>query len=149
MKKYKILIVDDDRITICMIACYLTTILSEVVGKEIIRLSVSELMSAINDSFVAWDGILTIDVSQDVESAIYKISNNTYDVITLDGDLSCGKHGRDILKMMDSNQKQTVVVYSGDSTFVKEAEAQNIHAMNKESNNRWQEILTSMGIIQS
>ena len=75
----------------------------------------------------------TIDNSYNINEAMEYLKNKQYQLITLDGNLTEGHHGREILSIMNSDQVKKTVVYSGEIKFLYECQASNILAFSKNS----------------
>jgi len=67
-----------------------------------------------------------IDEAYNIREATEYLSDNQYDLITLDGKLKEGKHGREVLSLMNSEQTDKVVIYSGEIYFLRECQNKGI-----------------------
>jgi response regulator of citrate/malate metabolism len=103
MKKFNVLVVEDD----LEIAPYIVMFLDRVIP---------------NSNFFK---------ARDKTEALKFITEKEFDLITLDGQLLNGDHGRDVLKGMSEDQILKTIVYSCDSDFLKECQAKGIKAVNK------------------
>lgn len=75
----------------------------------------------------------TIDNAYNIKEAVEYLNNKQYQLITLDGNLKEGHHGREILSIMNMDQVSKTVVYSGEIKFLYECQASNILAFSKNS----------------
>lgn len=146
MKKFRLLIVDDDLEIASFVASHVTCILSK--GEEMIRFGRNEILDGLLCPIDTLNGDLLIDVAYNVKDASGKLKDNIYSAIILDGNLPNGEHGRDILKLMNPEQKAVTIISSGDNHFLIEAEKQNIQAMSKSDGiETLKRIFVSMGLI--
>lgn len=53
-----------------------------------------------------------------LKEAVNFLRDDKHDLITLDGELSCGHHGLDVLREMSLDQIYKTIVYSGEMNFV-------------------------------
>ncbi len=66
-----------------------------------------------------------------LEEAIDCLTDDRHDLITLDGNLSHGHHGSDVLKKMSLKQVSKTIIYSGEMGFVSDCHKNGIPAFLK------------------
>lgn len=80
------------------------------------------MSSAIADSikyfFSEKDFEVEVVAASNLKEAIDYLRDDKHDLITLDGKLSHGDHGLDVLKEMSLEQVSKTIVYSGEMNFV-------------------------------
>lgn len=74
-----------------------------------------------------------IDNAYNIRDATEFLNSKQYQMITLDGKLKEGHHGREILSIMSPEQIKKTVVYSGEIDFLSECQTNNIFAFSKNS----------------
>ena len=69
--------------------------------------------------------------AENKDEAVEFLEKEEYDKILLDGNLSCGQHGRDVLAFLSEDQRSKTCVLSCDNGFILEAEKKGILAFDK------------------
>lgn len=128
MEKISILIVEDDFTQASMIADIFIRFFSK--GKSEI-FTKDNLYDAVRNHASKLDNSLLLGIAPDVENALKKMSKNDYFLITLDGGLLGGGHGRQIFSNMSELQKKSTIVVSGDEDFVTEVKNKGFCALLK------------------
>lgn len=90
-----------------------------------------------------------IDYASNKMDALQLLQEKDYAVITLDGELERGDHGRDILKEIAPEQLQKIVAISSDEHFLIECSKNDIKSIDKSKDlvAGLKKILTVRGII--
>lgn len=102
--KIKVLIIEDDPITV-----------------EVIE---NQLKNIINDD-------IQLKFANTKDQALFCLQNDDFDLITLDGRLLDGSHGREVLREMRVTQINKTIVYSGENEFVSECLVKGVRAIQK------------------
>ncbi|MCK9438535.1 MAG: hypothetical protein WC164_02140 [Patescibacteria group bacterium] len=124
MKKINILIVEDDCIQADMLAIIFKNFFSK-------YKKVNNVQSDIVASNVSLNDCLSIDFAIDSKEAELKISKSDYFLITLDGVLYGGDHGRNLLRLMNFQQIKKTMIISGDIEFITECEKKGMVCIEK------------------
>ncbi len=124
MKKIKILIVEDD--------LKQSELLAIMIKRFFARFDISGKNEDFNNgqSFGYSDN-LSIDFATDCKEASIKIQSFNYSLITLDGSLADGDHGRDLLKLMNFDEIKRTIIISGDLKFIEECRENNMLCLQK------------------
>jgi len=150
MKKIKILVVEDEGYHASPIARHIASILCkheiEDDDKKEFSKKFSEIYCFIEP--MVYEN-LSIYADGNMDRAIELLKNNNYSLITLDGNLPEGGHGRKILEKMTDEQRAVTIIISGDYKFINQAESQNIYAIEKggDTKRALKKVLTSMGLV--
>lgn len=70
-------------------------------------------------------------VARDKNEALNLLNSADFDLITLDGQLLNGDHGRDVLKEMTEAQISKTIIYSADAKFIAECKSKGIRYFEK------------------
>jgi response regulator of citrate/malate metabolism len=129
MKKINVLIIDDDMMIASGIASLIANILSVKGGSTYIKST--DFMDFSHSLVISPGEELSFEVSCDSISANHILEKRDFSAIILDGNLLYGDHGREVLEVMNEQQKSITIVISGDKKFLEEVKSQGVLGLSK------------------
>lgn len=124
MKKVSVLIVEDDYVQADMLASIFKRFFSRYNKTNNVLSSTTDCAAKLNDC-------LSIDFAIDSKEARLKINESDYLLVTLDGTLYGGDHGRNLLDLMSPQQLKKIMIVSGDTEFVVECRKKGMTCIEK------------------